>query len=149
MMFQQLRPAHIHVPGAIGDCAADLRRRQRLIVAVLPRHRQRRQAPAVPAGDAGSVQVCSLMTLRAVRAACGLAGRSLVAGGASQAGHAAAFLPTYHIELVPMSVVALLRIVGCGVAIEAAWIGQYGIDLLPSGKGFGAGWMILRCGALT
>ena len=136
MMLQQVRSAHVLVSGAICDGATDLGRRQRLIVAVLPRHRKRRQVPAMPAGDAGRVQVCSLMTLRAVRRAGGLACRSLVAGGAGQTGDATALRPTHHVELVPMPVLALLRIVGCGVAVEAPRMSQYGIDLLPSGEPF-------------
>ena len=67
--------------------------------------------PAVPAGDAGRVQIRSFMTVGAVRAAGGLAGRSLVAGGAGQTGNATTLRPTHDVELVPMPVLALLRIV--------------------------------------
>ncbi|HEX6731896.1 MAG TPA: hypothetical protein VF074_17850 [Pyrinomonadaceae bacterium] len=76
--------------------------------------------PTVAAGHAGRVQVRSLMTLRAVCPARCLATRSLVAGRASQPGNAMAIRPSHHIELVTPPVVALLRVVGGSVTIDAA-----------------------------
>ena len=57
-----------------------------------------------------------------------------MARNALQRRHAHAVRTTYHIGEVAMPAVALLRIIGSGVAVDAARMGQHGIDLLPGGK---------------
>jgi hypothetical protein len=65
-------------------------------------------------------------------------------GDALQGRNAIARRPTYYVEKMTMAVVTLLRVIPGGVAVDTARMSQYGINLLPSGHAFGAGYA--RCG---
>ena len=62
-----------------------------------------------------------------------------MASRASQPGNATVLRPAHHIELMTMPVLALLWIVGCGVAVEAARMNEDRIDLLPGGEPLSSG----------
>src|SRR3989442_12051469 len=96
---QETLSIKIAVFRTIDDGPADLGARQDLVVQVLPLHRQGRQVPVMPARDSGTVGVGALMARNAL-----------------QRRHAHAVRTTYHIGEVAMPVVALLRIIGSGVA---------------------------------
>ena len=101
----------------INNRPADLGARQDLVMHVLPLHRQGCQVPVMPARDSGTVGVGLLMT-----------------GNTLKRRNTLAVRPAHHIGEVAMPIVALLRIIGSGVAVDAARMGQHGIDLLPGGK---------------
>ena len=65
-------------------------------------------------GNSGAVGVLFLMTTDAV-----------------QSGHAFAFRTAHDVGEMPVTIVALLRIVGGSVTVDAAWRDQHGIDLVP------------------
>src|SRR5438128_2191143 len=94
VMFEKARAVQVVVLRAVFDCPADRRARERLIVEVLPFHRQWCQMPVVPARNSSAVGVRCLMTR-----------------GAIQAGHAFALGTADHIRKVAVSIVALLRII--------------------------------------
>jgi hypothetical protein len=50
-----------------------------------------------------------------------------------------ALRPAHDVELMPMPILALLRIVSCGVAVEAARMNEDRIDLLPGGESLSSG----------
>src|SRR2546421_3715699 len=84
--------------------------------------------PALRARHAGAVGVGGLM-----------------ARGAIQAGHALTLGAADDVGEVSVSVVALLRIVRRGVAVDTARVSQNRVDLLPRGQAFGAA----RCGRVA
>ena len=57
---------------------------------------------------------------------------------ACQCGNAVASLSAYDIEEMGMPIIALLRIAGGGVAIDAARVRQHRIHLAPRDEAFGA-----------
>src|SRR5438093_6070451 len=93
--------------------------RQDFVIRVLPSHRKRRQMPVGRARHTRAVRV-----------------RRLVAGRALQRSNAFALRPTHHVEPMPMSVVGLLRITVCGVAVDAARMRHHRINLLPCRQAF-------------
>ena len=114
---QETLAIEISIFRTIGDGSADLGTRQDLVVQVLPLHRQGCQVPVMPARDSGTVGVGALMARNAL-----------------QRRHAHAVRTAHHIGEVAMPIVALLRIIGSGVAVDAAGMGQHGIDLLLGGE---------------
>src|SRR5688572_10422871 len=106
-MLQQGRPVHVVILAAVCKNSANLRARQRLIIAVLPSHGERRQVPVVAAGDSGAAGIGFLM-----------------AGRAIEPGYAFAFRASDHVGKVTPPIVTLLRITRSGVAVDTAWMGQ-------------------------
>src|SRR5262245_18566967 len=120
-MLQQGRSVHVVVLAPVGEYAANLRARQRLIILVLPSHGQWRQMPVVASRSSGAVCVSFLMASRAV-----------------QSGDASTFWASDHVGRVSMPIVALLWVMRRRVSVDAALTRQYRIDLLPCGEGIGA-----------
>jgi hypothetical protein len=116
-MFQQTWSIEIVVARTIGDLPADGRFREWLIVCVLPAHLEWCEVPVVTAGYTRAVGVRLLMTT-----------------GAIQTRHAFAFWSTHDVRDVTVSIVALLRIVGGGVTVNAARRRQDGVHLVPRGE---------------
>jgi hypothetical protein len=102
MMFQKSGSIHIAILGAIADRFADVGARQDFVIRVLPLHRQRSQMPVLAAGNARAIRVGALMTSSAV-----------------QRRHAFAFGASDNVKRMAVPVIALLRILGGGVAIDA------------------------------
>src|SRR3954471_22349714 len=102
-MLQESLTAEAAVLRWVCDGAADGRARKRLVVRVLPLHRERREMPVASAGDARTVRVAVLM-----------------ARGAVKARHAFAFGATCDVRKVFVTVVALLRVALGGVTVDAA-----------------------------
>src|ERR1700749_3829994 len=115
MLYQRL-PVEVAVLRAVADRAAHGRARKGLVVLVLPAHRERREMPVVPAGDARAVRVALLMT-----------------GHAVERGNAVAFAAAHDVREVAVAVVALLRVVRRRVAVDAARVREHRIDLPPRG----------------
>src|SRR5262245_55246220 len=120
-MLQQGRSVHVVVLAPVGEYAANLRARQRLIILVLPSHGQWRQMPVVASRSSGTVGVGFLMAGRAV-----------------QSGDASTFWASDYVGKVSMPIVALLWVIRCRVAVDAALMRQYRIDLLPCGEAIAA-----------
>jgi len=99
----------------IGKRPADLRARKDSIVGALPLHRQGCQTPVGGTGNARTVCI-----------------RALMAGHAIQRRHALVFRPPDHVKQMAVPVVALLRIVRSGMAVNATGVRQHGIDVLFS-----------------
>src|SRR5689334_15410577 len=116
-MLQQPLTAEAAVLRRVCDGAADGRTRKRLVVRVLPLHRERCEVPVVPAGDACAVRVALLM-----------------ARGAVETRHAFAFGAARDVREMFVAVVALLRIALGRVTIDAARGGQDCVDLPPGGE---------------
>jgi len=55
---------------------------------------------------------------------------------ALECSRAVAISSAHHIEEMPMAIIALLRIVGCSMAVNTARMRHYGIKLLPSSQSF-------------
>jgi hypothetical protein len=51
-----------------------------------------------------------------------------------------ACLSPHNVEVMTMTIVALLWITRSRVAIDATWMGEHRIHLLPGGEAFGARW---------
>ena len=51
-----------------------------------------------------------------------------------QGGNTFAFRTAHHIGKMTMAIVTLLRVIRRGVTVNAAWMRQNGIDLLPRDK---------------
>src|SRR2546426_6028518 len=93
---------------SIRDRPADLRARKDLVVQVLPLHRQRRQMPVMGAGNSRAVCV-----------------GSLVARDTLQCRYTFADWAAHHVGEMAVPVIALLRIVRRGVAVDATRVRQY------------------------
>src|SRR5262249_45185283 len=108
----------IEIPGlrAISQRRANFSARQDLVIRVLPLHRQRGKMPVIGAWDTGTFRIQPLMTRRTVKAR-----------------HTFTVRPADHIKKVSMPVIALLRIVGSGVAVDATRMREYGVNTLPGG----------------
>src|SRR6266545_702444 len=116
VMLQEARSVEVVVLRTVGDRRTDRCARQRIVVAVLPCHRQRREVPVVSAGNSGA-GIGFLMTRRTV-----------------QGGDTFAFWTAHNVGKVTMAIVTLLRVVRSGVAVDAPWMRQNGIYLLPGGE---------------
>ena len=120
-MLQEAGSIKVVILRSIRHCSADGAARHDLIAHVLPLHRQRCQMPPRRSRHARAVGIDPLVT-----------------GGAREGGNAHACLTAHDIETMTVPVVALLRIVRGGVAVDAAWMGKDRIHLLPGGEAFGA-----------
>ena len=85
--------------------------------------------PVVSTRDSGAVGVLILVTTDAV-----------------QPGHAFAFRTAHDVRKMPVPIVALLRIVGGSVTVDAAWRDEYGVDLIPRCESGGCVYAIRFCG---
>src|ERR1043166_2125459 len=117
VMFQYALSIEMVILRTICERPTNFSARKRVIMQVLPTHRERREVPVVTARNSGAVRVGFLMT-----------------AGAIQTGHAFAFRTTHDIRDVTMSVVSLLWVVRSRVTVDAARMSQDGIDLLPPGE---------------
>src|SRR5438034_1995255 len=113
VMLQEARSVEVVVLRTVGDRRTDRCARQGVVVAVLPCHRQRRKVPVVSAGNS--------------RAGIGF----LMTRGTVQGGDTFAFGTAHNVGKMTMAIVTLLRVVRSGVTVDAAWMRQNGIHLLP------------------
>ena len=102
-MLQQSRPVETVVLRTVSYGATDRSARKRLIVYVLPTHRQWSEVPLVTAWHTGTVGICFLMTARTI-----------------QSSHSFAFWTSNDIGEMTVAIIALLRVVGSGMAVYAA-----------------------------
>jgi hypothetical protein len=102
-MLQQSRPVETVVLRTISYGATDCSARKRLIVYVLPAHRQWSEVPLVTTWYTGTVGISLLMTTRTI-----------------QSGHSFAFWTSNDIGEMTVAIIALLRVVGSCMAIYAA-----------------------------
>ena len=102
-MLQQSRAVETVVLRTISYGATDRSARKRLIVYVLPAHRQWSEVPRMTAWYTGTVGICFLMTTRTI-----------------QPRHAFAFWTSNDVCEMTVAIIALLRVVRCRVAVDAA-----------------------------
>ena len=117
VMLQQMRSIEL-----TKNRAANVGTGQRVIVRVLPFHRKRSEMPVVAAGHSGAVGI-----------------RRLMARGAIQRDDTLVLRASNDVRKVAMTIIALLRIIRRGVAVDAAGIREDRIDLVPRGEAVGRG----------
>ena len=101
-MLQQTSRVETVVLRTVSYGATDRSARKRLIVYVLPTHRQWSQVPLVTSRYTGTVGICFLMTTRTI-----------------QRGHSFAFWTSNDIGEMTVAIIALLRVVRCRMAVDA------------------------------
>src|SRR6185369_12492914 len=109
--------------------ATDGGARQGPIIHVLPLHRERGKVPGWSTRNPRAVGIALLMTTHTV-----------------QAGYTESFRTAHDVREMPVTIVALLRIVGCGVTVDAARRDEYGVDLIPRCESGGCVYAIRFCG---
>jgi hypothetical protein len=102
-MLQQSRTVETVVLRTVSYGATDCSTRKRLIVSVLPAHRQWSEVPLVTTWYTGTVGISLLMTTRTI-----------------QSGHPFAFWTSNDIGEMTVAIIALLRVVGSGMTVDAA-----------------------------
>src|SRR5262249_27475243 len=114
VMFDELSGAALSIAALVGERTAQLAACHAHTGRALPRHRQRREAPALGAWHTGGIGIDVVMAQRPLRR-----------GGTVTMG------ATHNLVQVAMAVVALTRVVGAGVAVQASRMREHGFDLPP------------------
>ena len=122
-MFQEAGSIKVVVLRSICDRPAHGGARHDLFARILPLHRQWREVPAGRSWYAGAIGV-----------------RSLVAGRTRESRYAHPRLSAHNVKTMSVTVIALLRKARGRVAVDAAWMGEDRIHLLPGGETF-----VTRC----
>ena len=120
-MFEEARSIKTVVLRPIRDRSADSAARHDPVAHVLPLHRERCQVPTRRSRNTSAVGI-----------------RPLVAACARERRNAMACWSPHNVEVMTMTIVALLWITRGRVAIDAAGMREHRIHLLPGGEAFGA-----------
>jgi hypothetical protein len=107
VVLQQSRAVETVVLRTVSYGATDCAARKRLIVYVLPTHRQWSEMPLRTAWYTGTVGICFLMTTRTI-----------------QSGYALAFWTANDVAEMTVAIIALLRVIRPRMAVDAARVRQ-------------------------